>query len=434
MKKLIIALVILAPCLAQAQSGLLEKIKNRAKAKAEQRVVNRADKEMDKALDDIEGKGQPAKESNNSTASTSSKETAPKQDATPTITAYSKYDFVPGEKIVYAEDFSQDEIGELPLGWNTGGKAELVTLDAYPGRWLKLYQNAMYLTNNKDTFSKNFTVEFDVILQLQNPNGYSYPQLSLGMLASTTLEPNSNEILERPKQFQEMHVQIRPSEGGTTYTYLESAFEGKKYFASETQNTAALEKYYHKVSHIAMQVQGPRVRVWINGEKKFDLPMAMPTYYVFNQLFFQLHQSNLKDDQIGIYIGNLKVATGKPDTRHKLVEEGKFSTTGILFNVNSAEIKPESGGVLKEIADVLKKFSEIKVMIIGHTDSDGQDAANLTLSQKRAAAVKESLVKEYGIEGERIQTDGKGEKEPVGDNKSREGKAQNRRVEFIKVN
>lgn len=433
MKKIIIAAALMLPFMVQAQSGLLEKLKNRAKAKAEQRVVNKADKEMDKAMDEIEGKGQPAKETGNTTASTQ-KENAPVQDATPTITAYSKYDFVPGEKIIYAEDFLQDEIGELPLGWNTGGKAELVTLDAYTGRWLKLYQNAMYLTSNKDTFSRNFTVEFDLILQLKNVAGYSYPQLSVGMLASNSLAANSNEILERHNQFQAAHVQIRPSEGGNTNTYLETSLDGKKYFLSETQNTAALEKYYHKITHVAMQVQGPRIRVWINGEKKFDLPMAMPTSYIFNQLFFQLHYSSLKDDQLGIFLGNLKVATGKPDARHKLVEEGKFSTTGILFNVNSAVIKPESAGVMKEIADVLKKFPEVKVMIVGHTDSDGQDAANLTLSQKRAAAVKESLVKEYGIEDGRIQTDGKGEKEPVGDNKSREGKAQNRRVEFIKIN
>jgi OmpA-OmpF porin, OOP family len=419
------------PCMVQAQSGLLEKIKNRAKAKAEQRVVNRADKEIDKTLDEIEGKNEPAKQTTNTNTSTQKENAAP-QDAAPTITAYSKYDFVPGEKIIYAEDFSQDEIGELPLGWNTAGKAELVTLDAYPGRWLRLYQNAMYLTSNKDTFSRNFTVEFDLILQLKSI-GYSYPQLSVGVLASNTLAPNDNELLERFNKFQAMHVQIRPSEGANSSSYLESSVEGKKFFLSETQSIANIEKYYHKVSHIAMQVQGSRVRVWINGEKRYDLPMALPTSYMFNQLFFKLHHSSHKDEQVGVYVGNLKVATGKPDTRHKLVEEGKFSTTGILFNVNAAVIKPESAGVMKEIADVLKKFPEVKVMIVGHTDSDGQDAANLSLSQKRAAAVKESLVKEYGIEEGRIQTDGKGEKEPVGDNKTREGKAQNRRVEFIKL-
>jgi len=431
MKKIILFVLLISPSLVFAQGGLLKKLENRAKQKAEQRVVNKADQEIDKALDDVEGKKQPAKtEAPKEAPKTEVKEV---KEETPTLTAYSKYDFVPGERIIYAEDFSQDEIGELPLNWNTGGKAELVTLDAYPGRWLRLYQNALYLTSNKDTFSKNFTLEFDLILQLPEPNGYSYPQLSLGFLSSNDMAPNDNAILEKPNMFQSAYVQIRPSLNGTSTTYIESQFEYKKHFLSETQNLAAIEKYYHKVSHIAMQVQGKRFRVWINGEKKFDLPMALADYYSYNQLYFKVWSSSIKDDKLGIYISNLKVATGKADTRHKLVEEGKFSTTGILFDVNSANIKPESAGVLKDIADVLKKFADIKVKILGHTDSDGPDGANLTLSQKRAAAVKAALVSEYGIEDARIETDGKGEKEPVGDNKTKEGKAQNRRVEFIKI-
>ncbi|MGB8191761.1 MAG: OmpA family protein [Chitinophagaceae bacterium] len=434
MKKIIIYLLLVLPCAAQAQSGLLEKIKNKAKAKAEQRILNKADKEIDKTLDEVEGtaKGGPSKPATTAPAQKETAKEASKETA-PSITAYSKYDFVPGERIIYSEDFSQDEIGELPVGWNTSGKAELVTLDEIPGRWLRLYQNALYLTSNKDTFSRNFTVEFDIVLQLKNI-GYTYPQLSLGFLASHDLPTIDNTFLDGFTKYQAAHVFLRPSEGGNTNTYVETFLERKRTFLSETQNLAALEKYYHKITHVAMQVQEKRWRVWINGEKKFDLPMAMPTDYMFNQLYFKLHWSSHKDDQVGVYLGNLKVATGKPDTRHKLVEEGKFSTTGILFDVNSAVIKPESAGVLKEIADVLKKFPDVKVNIIGHTDSDGQDAANLTLSQKRAASVKQSLVSEYGIDESRLQSDGKGEKEPVGDNKTKPGKAQNRRVEFIKTN
>jgi len=81
---------------------------------------------------------------------------------------------------------------------------------------------------------------------------------------------------------------------------------------------------------------------------------------------------------------------------------------------------------------VMTKFPDIRIMIIGHTDADGSDAANLELSRKRAESVKQSLSTDFGIDASRISTDGKGEKEPVGDNKTREGKAQNRRVEFIK--
>ena len=152
-----------------------------------------------------------------------------------------------------------------------------------------------------------------------------------------------------------------------------------------------------------------------------------------NQLKFDVGFTNYSEEQYGVFISNIKVATGKPDTRHKLIEEGKFSTTGILFDFNSDKIKPTSYGVVKEIADVLQQNSGIKVKIIGHTDSDGSDVSNLELSRKRSAAVKDMLVNEFGIDVSRVETDGKGEAQPVADNKTREGKAANRRVEFIKL-
>jgi outer membrane protein OmpA-like peptidoglycan-associated protein len=96
-------------------------------------------------------------------------------------------------------------------------------------------------------------------------------------------------------------------------------------------------------------------------------------------------------------------------------------------------VKPESAGTIKQIADVLKENPAVSIKIIGHTDSDGDDASNLDLSKRRSAAVKAALVNEFGIDATRIETDGKGEKEPVAPNDSAVNKAKNRRVEFIKL-
>lgn len=120
--------------------------------------------------------------------------------------------------------------------------------------------------------------------------------------------------------------------------------------------------------------------------------------------------------------------------RSKLLTEGKLVTHGILFDVGSDKIKPESYTTLKEIATVLKENPEVRVKIIGHTDSDGSDAANLELSKRRAASVKNALSKDFGIDASRMETDGKGESQPIADNKTQEGKANNRRVEFIRLN
>ena len=439
-------LVSILPMLASAQfKNIMKRVENKVKQRADQKVDREIDKGLDKAEDATKKKSSDSKSSSESESkSTVEEQEDPKSEepvtkastepskSQPSLKSYSKFDFIPGERIIYSEDFAQDEIGELPMNWNTGGKAELVTLNNFPGKWLRLFENATYLTSNKDSFSTNFTMEFDIILAFTS-NGYTYPMVSFGFLSSNDKASNDNFFLEHYEKYQAAEIMFRPSAGGQSSIYTVTYLNGGQHFSSETQNLAGLEDHYHKVTHVAIQVQGPRFRCWINGEKKYDLPMALGTSFQFNQLFFKVGSSSYKDDELGVYVSNLKVATGKADSRHKLVDEGKFSTTGILFDVNSANIKPESAGTLKDIASILTKNPEISVKVIGHTDNDGADDKNLELSKKRAAAVVRALQTEYGIDESRLKSEGKGETEPVADNNKREGKAQNRRVEFVKL-
>ncbi|MBO9660618.1 MAG: OmpA family protein, partial [Chitinophagaceae bacterium] len=389
----------------------------------------------EKGLDKAEGKNTKSNKSSstdtNSEENTSGENTETKKEEN-LVQSDSKFDFIPGDSLIYTEDFQQDEVGEFPLNWNTAGKGDVVTLNSFPGKWLRMYENSLYLTSNKKDFSKNFTMEFDLILQMKY-TGYTYPIVSFGFFASKDDSTTDNKFLNYQNENQSAEIFLRLGTEGTSYTYLNSYLKKTQKFHSENQELGKIEKFYHKISHIAVQVQEQRLRIWINGEKKYDLPKALGNEYLFNQLFFEVSSSSYKDDELGFYISNLKVATGKPDTRHKLIEEGKFSTTGILFDFQSAVIKPESYGVIKDISSVLKDNGGIKVKVIGHTSSDGDDKANMELSQKRAAAVKDLLVKEFGIDASRLETEGKGETQPIADNKTKEGKAANRRVEFIKL-
>jgi outer membrane protein OmpA-like peptidoglycan-associated protein len=119
--------------------------------------------------------------------------------------------------------------------------------------------------------------------------------------------------------------------------------------------------------------------------------------------------------------------------RNKLLTEGKLVSYGIYFDVNKDVVKPESYGTLKEISTVLTENPDVRIKIIGHTDSDGADAANLDLSKRRAASVKDELSKNFGIDASRMETDGMGETQPVAPNDTPSNKALNRRVEFIKL-
>jgi hypothetical protein len=117
-----------------------------------------------------------------------------------------------------------------------------------------------------------------------------------------------------------------------------------------------------------------------------------------------------------------------PDTRARF-NEGKL-VSNLLFYTGTAQLKPESMGSLLDLSKILKEATS-PVKIIGHTDSDGEDASNLKLSEQRAQAVKDILVQQYAIDAEKLTTEGRGETQPLADNSSPEGKAQNRRVEFI---
>ena len=170
--------------------------------------------------------------------------------------------------------------------------------------------------------------------------------------------------------------------------------------------------------------------MYCNQEKIWDIPKALAKDAKLNALIFTMSYAEAVSQH---YIANIRLAVGAPDTRNKLLTQNKWVTHGILFDVNSATIKPESYGTLKEMANVLKENPDLKVKIIGHTDADGKDADNLDLSKRRAAAVKESLSKEFNIDESRMTTDGKGESEPIDKNDTPAGKANNRRVEFIKL-
>jgi OOP family OmpA-OmpF porin len=120
---------------------------------------------------------------------------------------------------------------------------------------------------------------------------------------------------------------------------------------------------------------------------------------------------------------------GCPDEVPKEVAKFTGVIEGIYFDSGKASIKPKSKPKLDKAVKVLNDFESIRIEISGHTDSKGNDEFNMSLSEKRAEAVKQYFV-DAGVDASRIQTRGAGENEPIGDNKARAGRAKNRRIEF----
>ena len=342
------------------------------------------------------------------------------QTTTPSFQAYGKFDFVPGEKVIAVEEFTQEAIGDFPAKWNTNASGEIVTISGRTGRWLKLTRAGFFTPEFITDLPENVTVEFDLLVRPEFAGGFPL-EVALAQIAGPR---NVDDWESGPNSVVVTAFPGGEGQGTSTATSRQDGADG----TANTARTPALAINGGPV-HVAVWRQRQRVRVYMNTEKVWDLPRAVSASARLNTLIFFVRGGC---GNCEYYLGNLRVATGAPDTRNKLLTEGKWVTRGILFDVNSDKIKGESYGSLKEVAGVLKDTVDLKVLIVGHTDSDGEAAANLDLSKRRAAAVKAALTREFGIEAARMETDGKGAAQPVEKNDTPAGKANNRRVEFIK--
>lgn len=420
MKKCVVFIVLIFGTVSAVQAQLFKKVTNAAKAKIESKAVQKTEQAVDKAID-----GNLAKK--DTTAQQTTKSTGEGATAITSFATYSKFDFVPGGNVLVFEDFSQDAPGDFPAKWNTNASGEIVTADGRSGNWLRLNNTGVYMPEYIKNLPENFTLEFDLLC---NPD-FRYAASPLYFAIASLPTPKDYVVWQEGwggrKGFLTWVLPTSPTgkSGKAGYRYYND--NGEDGGERETSHFFAPEKNKVRVS---ISRQKSRVRVYLDEEKIVDLAKALnPGDY--NALVFALNTQKTAPDQY--LLSNIRLAVGAPDTRNKLLAEGKFVTTGILFDIASDRILPASYGVLKEIATALQSQPSVKVRIAGHTDSDGDAAANKSLSEQRAGAVKKALEKEFGIAPDRLQTAGKGEDEPVGDNKTTAGKAQNRRVEFVKL-
>lgn len=354
---------------------------------------------------------------------------AAQQNPSPLFT--SKYDFIPGEKVLVYEDFGRVNVGDFPAGWNTDAAAEVVTVTNKEGKWLKIAKQGTYFPEMIKTIEDNMTLEFYVQTSVSKNNPSPF-YVNIGYLSKPAdFTYHTRNIIWRNGRHG-LQVQFVPGTqaNGKTAVSLITAGKGVNPDISNRTTFKTWDNAAATTAHIALWRQATRLRVYVNGEKVWDVPRAFENGSSYNAITFTIPR-NIKDEYY--LVSNIRMAVGSPDTRNKLLTEGKFVTHGILFDSGSDKIKPESYGILKEIAAVLNEDASLKIKVVGHTDSDGDDKTNLSLSQRRAAAVKSVLSGHFGAKAENIETEGKGESEPAEKGNTPEAKAANRRVVFIRL-
>ena len=429
--KILIFLVLLLFALPDANAQLLKKLGKTAEKAAERTVQRRVDRETtektDQALDSILEPGSKGGDNNpgvnndpNNTGGGNPGGNVA-SGGPQTIEVYSKFDFVPGDKQLFFDDFGDDFIGDFPAKWNTNGSGEVVTIGDSPEKWLKMLQGyGIEFIPDVPALPGDYTIEFDLfVLGIDRQTSST---------AGLTVSLDNNSSFKKGTHWAWAFIPL--GQYGVFNIRMRNYAPG---VGSEINSAvkADIRQAILDRPHISIAVNDRRFRLWVNEQKYVDIPRFIPDGANLSALKFNIH--GLKDGKEDVFITNLKVAEGGVDLRRKLIAEGRISTNGILFDSGSANIQPQSMGIIRQISQVLMQERDMRLNIVGHTDADGDDNSNLTLSQDRAESVKNALINIYNIDAGRLQTEGKGETEPVGDNNTVEGKAQNRRVEFIKI-
>ncbi|MGE5247960.1 MAG: OmpA family protein [Verrucomicrobiota bacterium] len=324
-------------------------------------------------------------------------------------TVYSKYDFIPGDKMIFFDDFSDTDVGEFPRKWTlkgpAGGGNQVEVIDYKGKRFLRsvppaknegIPASTLYVRlNTKGDLPEKFTVEFDAVLG--KPTGYQ----------------------------NQYYVLMYDESGWPTRTPGTIYIAGDK---GQSQNTTtSIDKDDGKVHHVAVSVNGTFVKAYVDNQRVVNDPDAVtrPMKYIG----ISLHANHGYSDTI--MFTNFRLAEGGKNIKSALDTDGKIVTHGILFDTGKEVIKPESLPTLKMILGVLTADPGLKFSIEGHTDNQGNKAINQPLSEKRSAAVKNWLTGK-GIEEARLKTKGFGDTKPIDSNATPEGRANNRRVEFVK--
>jgi len=425
----LLALLLLLPvafCPQTADAQLLKRIKSRVKRDAENRVEQRAVEAARAALDlaedaivcavtdekcieearkqgqepvIVDKDGKPI--SGYEPAATTADASGPDGDQAGEG-IWANYDFVPGDHVLFYHDFEGTRTGNFPsrIGYRHGN------------------MEVVELGDNKVLRVGGESGGYGCV---EIPVGQAFPERYTIEFRARTSDPLARSawyLFSGEQETPRCRYPPKPHVSLTGYQGAGLIWDGG---ASTSATTKGLVK--DEWAAVRISVDGPYWKVYVNERRVGNMPrFEFPAGTSFGLMFGSYRADT--------YVDDIRIAEGGPRSLYDdLMAEGFVSTTGILFDSGSAAIKPESTPTLNAVLEMLEGHEDLSLLIEGHTDSDGTEVLNQTLSEQRAASVKQYLV-EHGIDTGQLEVVGYGESQPVGDNATPEAKAQNRRVVF----
>lgn len=409
MKKLLIlmcGLWLTTPMNAQFLNRLFDAAKKSAEDAIEQQVNKKVEEGIDKAFNpEVPEKEQQEQQQQEEAGPQQQAVQRQPQASTKTLeSAYAKSDFVPGDEIMFEDDLVGEQMGEFPSKWDLlEGNAEIASVNGKTVINLTDISTEIMplMKNQKNYLTEAFTLEFDFlggsdeksiycdyIIHLKNIEGEDVATINLNGTAS-----------------------------GWAYTSWITASGEQR----ETRSAAPAKE--EEWNHVALSFNKRALKVYLNGSRIVNIPnCARPQYFTLQRPSWADHINLMT---------NVRLCKGAVPLYNRLITDGKIITYAITFDIGKANIKPESMTEINRIAQLMKDNGDLKFEVQGHTDNTGTVAGNQKLSEQRAQAIVNKLV-EMGIAANRLSAKGMGQSAPLADNSTDEGRAKNRRVEFVK--
>jgi OmpA-OmpF porin, OOP family len=395
--------------------GLGERIRQRAQESLERRVEQRADQAVDAGLDRTEEAlrcalgevgctpgddgtaPRGAQAASGGAPAAASGGSVPPATLRPGEGAWANYDFVPGETVLFAEDFAADRVGNFPRRL-TFERGNLEVVEWRGTRLLRATADRNhFLVRLPRELPERFTIEFDV--------HHAHREMWTALMTENT----PTDVTFYP------HTLF--------WVGSEAGLRGLEAPGAEVET----ERPHEELVPVRITVDGGYAKMFLGEQRIANVPNARIVRS--NTLLFVVRGTA----EHPAHIGNIRVAAGGASLYDALEADGRVETQGILFDTGSDRIRPESTPTLVEIARMLQQHPSLRLRIEGHTDGVGQPAANQALSERRAAAVRAHLASGHGIDAGRLEAVGRGAAEPVDSNDTPEGRQNNRRVVLVRL-
>lgn len=403
----------------------VKRAKDRSKQKVEDKVNEKVDKTVDKVFETGEDivTGKEGEEENAEEETVEKKTTADskaKTDEQPQVgkdaeMSWNKFDFVPGDEVIFEDNLTGEQLGEFPSQWDLiAGNAEISKLNGETVIQLMEHTKiAPLMKDPKNYLGDIYTIEFDYWSQYHADSDDGYE--NYGVILFFIKESGYNETTTFKLDF---YTQVFESNPLSTFNYEWKPTSGDGMRSG--WDKAKLEA--RKWQHVSLSFNKRAMKVYINQTRVANIPNMVNTGSRMTI------ESSFRNE---VFIKNVRIAKGAVPLYDRMMSDGKFITYGITFDVGKSTIKPESMGEINRIVQLMTENPDLKFSVEGHTDSTGNAASNQSLSEARSKAIVDKLV-EMGIAADRLTSSGKGQTSPIADNGTDEGRAKNRRVEFVK--